>query len=310
MKTSENELAEWMRQQSPLTEYSKTICNEANPESGAGDQPSNGQGQPQQPEDPFAGIDFDELPDNIRETLTKAKQSYTTQTQETAKLNDKFTQLENFARAQQSRADKLDSVVKRHNLDDTGRPPQPNPADPTTDPTFKDYVVHFTSQGLDKTQAETMAKLFVGAAQIQGKQFMGAVNQHIQPLVQTVGNVHADRVLQQFTAAETDGIMQIPEVLKGVRDSVAAVVGNGQTLTPEILHNLKFMEYGRYMQSNPAGRPLQGQTPQPGMVPSGGYTVPQNFQRATGPVPANEDTAKAAAGVAAAMFALVGKKKV
>lgn len=314
MKTKETELNEWLRRESPLVEYSRTIRNEG---------PSAAQGSPEgdagsADADPFANIDFDELPDNIRENLTKIKGEFGKYQTDLKELTEKTAKIEHYARQQQSRADKLQQTVQRHNLNPDAPAPQADPNDPTSSPAYAKYLAHFKSMQLPDEQAAAMAKMFIGASKIQQEEMENRFGTALRPLVNSVGNLHADRVLETAIAQDQTGVMAIPEILNGVRDAIAVVVQNGNPVTPEIIQQLTNMQYGQYIRSNPgriaapvgtpAGNPGYMQVPtfNP-LAATGGHYVPANLPQPTGPVAANAETAAAASKAAQALYALIGK---
>ena len=313
MSTINQELEEWMRSESPLVEYSKTIKNEgpSAQSQGSGEGDDNAAGSEA---DPFAGIDFDELPDNIRETLTKAKGEFGKYQTSIKELTDKQAKIEHYARQQQSRADKLQQTVQRHNLNPDDPTPKADPNDPSSDPNYAKYVAHFKSMQLPDEQAAAMAKMFIGASKIQREEMEQRFGNALRPFVATVGNMHADRMLQSAIAQDTEGVLSIPEIQEGVRESLAVVVQNGNEVTPEVIQQLTNMQYGTYMRSNPGRRQTQAREPfiAPSFNPlasTGGHYVPQNLPKPQGPVAANAETAVAANHAANALRALIGKPK-
>lgn len=306
----ETELRDWMCERSPLSEFSQTIRAEAQAPSAP---VTEGDDKPEETPDPFKGIDFDELPDDIRDTLQKAKDEFGKNQTEFKALSEKSTKLEHFGRQQQSRADQLDALARKHNLSPNGNQQQPS-NEPESNPEYKDYVTHFRDSGLPEEQAKAMAKMWVGASSIQQKTLMSQFGQAINPLVATVGDMHADRMLQTEVSSDKSGILAQPEIQSSVRESLASVVKNGGTVTPELIGSLANMAYGAHLRGG--GSPFD--TNQNNMTPtiaspfgtSGGYQVPRNAGNSNGQsVASNPETQRAADSAKAAMLSLIGGGK-
>lgn len=236
------------------------------------------------PVDPFAGINLDELPDDVRANLVNAKTQYT-KVQNDAKIaEDRRVQAEAFARTQQSRADKATSVLQRHNLSEDGAAPQQQTPD---DP----FVKQFIADGMPEAQAKAYAKMFSTAAQIQ----RNALIAELGPLASTVGNIQADQVLNA-ASLEHAKVFAIPEVAKEVRDNAAVLVNKNQIVDKQTIDTLVRMAYGNHMMKNPQ---TSNQPNQPIQVPNfggptmgngGGYVPPAQNPNNQGPTATQPET--------------------
>lgn len=202
--------------------------------------PSNStQDQQQRIVDHFEGIDLDELPDNARAAVIKARESITSLTNSAATSEQKRVQAENFARQQQSKADKLATVVNKHNLDPDGFKPA-NLAD-DKHRTRVDRIIR-DNPGIKPEVAEAHARM-LGA---EAEEIRKEVISNLVPLANNVNHVNASQIL---SAKETQHsrFFSIPEVAKSVRDNVAVIVGKGDAISSETVDHLLNMAYGQYI---------------------------------------------------------------
>lgn len=255
IRTIKEELREFLRDESPLTAFARGCKNE-----GAGDAAaSTGK------ENALAALteaDLDELPESMREVIKKARGEFTTLQTTATETETRRVKAEKFAREQQSRADQLDGVVRKHNLGDA-------PPSVAVDPQEKEIFDRFIRDGLPEVQAKAYTKMFVGNNEIFRKSFLAELG----PLASTVGSIQADQVLSA-TILEHSNLFAIPEVSKSVRDNVAILVQQGNPVTPETVKHLTSMAYGTYMMQ-PGAKPAvkQGEVPTFGSAMSNGSVV-------------------------------------
>lgn len=238
------ELRAWLRSVSPMTAFALNLRGEGPGATQQGADASKvATEQAQKVLDHFEGIDLDELPENVRASITKARETITQQSTSVQTATEKLAKTEQFARQQQSEADRLRTVVKRHNLDaDSSKANSGNLADAK----FKERVDRLVAQGLKPEAAEVYAKMLSDEAEVQRKEIISELG----PLAGAVGGLQAQQVL---SAAETvhEKFFAIPEVAKSVRDNVAIMVQNGNPVNDQTIQHLLSMAYGEYAMTNP-----------------------------------------------------------
>lgn len=247
------ELDAWLRPFSPIVAFAKSLRMEgASQEADA----SKAKEDAQKTVDHFEGIDLDDLPENVRTAVTNAKATLTTlQTTATA-AETRRAQAEGFARQKQSEADKFRGVLQRHNLDPNDPPKQGN----LSGDKHKALVEKFTADGLKPELAETYAKMFASASEIE----RASLIQELGPLAGAVGGIQATQALAAAEGKHAD-LFKIDEVAKNVRDNVAVMVTQGNTVNAATIDHLLEMAYGGYLMRNPDA--LKTQTTQQQQVP-------------------------------------------
>jgi hypothetical protein len=136
--------------------------------------------------DLFAGIDMDELPDDVRSKLEAAKTVVSQTFTEKQQLEQRRTEAENFARQQQSRADRATSVLQRHNLTVDGSSNQNRPQ--TQEETI---AANLVKDGLKPEIAAGYAKMLAQSNDINRQEILG----NMQPLAATVAELQANQLL-------------------------------------------------------------------------------------------------------------------
>lgn len=240
MNTIKDELREWNRPVSPLTAFVKNLRNEGG---GAQDDPSKAATVVYV--DPLGDdFDFDELPKDQQEKLRKLQTDHRAQFDKSLELETRRKAAEDFARTQQSRADKLAGVVQRHNLlaDGPSTATQPNSADTK----IASYEALFLKDGLEPVQAKAYAKMFASANAVERQSLM----QELAPLVGNVGSIQAQQVLNS-AKGDFKQVFDIPELDKQITDNIAVLVGQGNVVDEKTVQHLISMAWGNYTLHNP-----------------------------------------------------------
>lgn len=251
MKTLEQELRDWMRPVSPLTAFYLGCRNEGEDARAAATKVYV---------DPTEGIDLDELPKELREKLENLKTSTRAQFDENAQLEERRKKAEEFARQQQSRADRLDSIVRKHNLGDATPPPgggNPNAAK------VAELEQRLKADGLNEQQASAYAKMLSTANDLERQR----IYSELQPLFAEVQSLRAGNFLAN-ARSQYPQVFAIPELAKHIVDNVAVLTGKGQPIDNNTIDHLVQMAWGQYALKNPdkIGKkpeddPLNGQIP-------------------------------------------------
>lgn len=273
------------------------------PSSNSGDGQSASSGQPI---DPFAGISMDDLPDDARAAIEKAKTEFST-LQKNATESDRKTQAaEGFARQQQSLADRARSVLQRHNLSIDG---QGNGQQSTQLTPHDALVKQFVADGLKPEAAEAYAKMFDTAGAMQ----RDSILREMGPLASTVGGIQANQVLQSAEIQSPD-VFKVPEVAKHVRECVSNLVGQGAVVDKATVDNIVAMAWGKHIMANPMSQPQQQQQQVPRFgVPAmntGSHVTQQNLGSAkNAPVATQHETVSMMNAVQAEWMRGVPQKK-
>ena len=193
----------------------------------------------------FEGIDLDELPDSVREKVTAAREGIVTLQKTVTDANTRAEKAQEFGRNQQARADKLDTVVRRHNLDPNASASNTNPPN-TADARILARAARFEAQGIKPDVALAHAKLFEVEYQENQKEFDSKLAQ----VAGGVGNVQSDQAVSDFETANSDAF-RIPEIKQEIYTAVKQLKDNGRVVNAETLNHLLNMAYGKLARTNP-----------------------------------------------------------
>lgn len=288
---------------SPMVSFAKSLRMEQV------QNPASSNDQPQAPVDPFANIDLDDLPTDIKENITKAQAAFSESQKAVVEHQKQAQSAQDFARQQQSRADQATAKLKAHNLDGDNV----QSGNPENNPTYKAMLAKFTSDGLKPEQASVYAKLFVSAGEIQREALLGEVGAGLQPLAQNVGQVQAERAMEAFFAEDKIGLSQIESVQKSLQENIALFVKNNRPVDKDVVKNLANIALGEYITSGgamPSSQPQMQSQPKKFTWPTIGNSVvlPGMLQQNGGPVMPNEDTSRAVAATLAYLKPKSSKK--
>lgn len=289
---------------SPLTRFARSVRNEV-VESKTPDHT--------EPADPFAGIDLDDLPEALRKNVQTAKDAFIEQQKNAQQLKQKEADAIKFARDQQSRADKAQELLKKHNLDGT-QSPSPNPNNLDSNPLYGQLCSDLETQGLKPEVAKAYAKLFVTTGQATEKSVLDRVAKEFRPLVDDVASSKAESALSELIKEDSVGVFKDDSVLKEVQDNVKLLLSNGQAVDKETVKSLAAMAAGNaVMKAAKEGKQpsfmVQQTTPiSMGGQHTGGFAVTRPAPRSGPPPSPNAETAAAVAAAKAALEKMVGKK--
>lgn len=312
------EFDRWNRPFAPSVVYAKSLRAEDPPASGAGKTASGTDDDPgqqqQQEEDPLAGIDLDNLPEDVREKLTKFKGNIASLQKTSADALKKTETLEKAARTNQSRADQYAALLRKHNLLE-----DPNQRQQQQDPEaqiLQELTADFVKEGLDPATAAAYAKMQVKAHARLRTGLLEEVGKAVGPTMGQVGAMQVDRML---TAATNDDRfyepLSQPEVFEGAREILLTMVQQGQRVDQPTLETAIKIAIGEFAmkpnqtQQQQQQAPPQRQQFQQNRQVTGGTrfsgfagAAPNPRRETTGaPIPANAETARAGAKVAEAM---------
>ena len=247
-----------------------------NPQSGAHPQGSSGNANGGNPDDPskqaapdlFAGIDMDEIPDDVRTKLEAVKTTVNQTLTEKQQLEQRRIEAENFARQQQSRADRALSALQRHNLSVDG-PTQPNQSQ------SQEQIIasNLVKDGLKPEIAAGYAKMLAQSNSLNREGILG----DIQPLAQTVAQLQANQLLSG-AKSQFANVFAIEPVAKAIEDNVNLLLSEGKVVNQATINHLVEMSYGKHVMQNPHAMTPSNSMQVPnfggGSVTTGGYTKP------------------------------------
>jgi hypothetical protein len=239
MKTIQEELSDWLRPVSRLTAFAKQVRNEG----GAQDDPSKA--AKGEYVDPLADFDFEELPADQQERLKKLQTDFRAQFDEKTQLEKKRLETEAFARKQQSRADSLESIVRRHNLPSDGNPSPGNPVSADAK-RISDLQAKLEADGLKPEAASGYAKMLSTAGDMERQRIYA----ELAPLIGEVGTLKANSVLAA-ASVKFQQVFGIPELNKQIHDNVQLLVEKGQPVDEKTVTHLVSMAWGQYALANP-----------------------------------------------------------
>lgn len=300
LKEIEEELRDWMRPFAHSVCVAKSFRNE-------GEQADAQQQQQQQADatvDPFAGLDLENLPDDAKAAITKARTEFAN-LQVTAKTKEAEAAAQtDLAKKHQSRADRFHTQLKQHNLDPEGQHQQTqvDPDEVEINSLAKEYEKQL---GLTPDIAKQYAKMQHIAYKRGKADILKTVGDAVGPHIQSIGTMSVDRLLtnasnedQYADALSNDAIAQ------GAREILNTIVANGGAVDKLVIDTAIKMSIGEQaMKGNMPQQQQHQQTTQPQTIRSRGLfdNPPMNrgdSSRNNGaPVAKNEDTANAAAKV-------------
>jgi len=297
-ESEKDSLRRFMRVESPLATFARSLRNDGTK---AGDV------EP----DLLKGIDVDNLPDDLKEKLTAANDQFKTTLKEKQTSAAEKAKAEELAKQHQARADRNFELLRKHNL--IGADGKPTVGD-VEDPKVASLQTLTNKIAKEMNVKPEVAGQYAQMMQIalaeQEKSILEKVGGGLRDTFQTVGSLQGDRLLAAAELADKEGILQIDEVHKTVKDNLDALILSGTQILPETIENLKDMAYGKYVKGlSPEERekvlttPIQQQTSSFSTRRGGIVSAPvtRTHQGGGEPVAANPETSAAVAATLAHM---------
>jgi hypothetical protein len=297
-----------------------------------GQQQQQQQQQPPTDEDPFKDLSLDNLDDNTKAIIEKAKLSHATLSKGLKETQEKVGKIENVARQYQSTADRAISKLREHNLLDDGRPAatRQTPEEQQEEALAAAYV----KSGMQEPVAKQLAKTMMVGFGVLRPNILNEVGTVFGPQIGKLNGLAADRYLDDASASpESQLALKFPGVRDGARQIIDTMIQNRQDISKSSVDVAVKMALGEAMMKGgngdvtnlltqmKTGQPpqqQQQQQQQPSLLSAffGGHlggagNAPVTFGNGgTGaPVAKNEDTARAAGKLAEIMDRQIGKKK-
>lgn len=217
-----------------------------------------GGGDIQAPQDPWSGIDPDDLPPEIRTKVLKAKEAFATLQTQQQQAQQQAQQAEQRARQFQSNHDRLQQQLQT--LTSGGNPNQPQ-ADPKA-ALVSQIEKALMERGVPEAQAKLQAPIHADLLSIQGDALRKEIGAGLAPMANMVLSQNAQNAWTQVSMNDKLGAFQIPEVAQATWENVQHMLQGGQEVTPQIIDNLRRMNYMAHLEANGGTVPNQQQQQQ------------------------------------------------
>lgn len=306
-KELEEELRDWMQPFAGSVRVAKSFKNEGEQE--------EKQEQKIEPEDPFAGVDLENVPDDVKARLTELKVKFANLQSDTTKAKTEKEAVELQSRQHQARADKFDTELRKHNLHPTQQ--QVATGNPVEDRLTAKYVKELQ---IPEAQARIYAKMNAMAYEDGKADILKTVGEAVGPHIQAVGTMSVDRLLNTAAQSNEYGeVLQNEYISAGAKQILNTIVASGGAVDQTTIDTAIKMATGEALMSGKYsmnGQQQQQQQQQPRTFGGNSTTNPPmrgpSFARNTGngaPIAKNDETGRAATAVADAMrIGLKGKK--
>jgi len=246
------ELQRWLRAESPLVTYARSLRMEGPATSATSESEEKEPADTSKVTDSILnGIDLDTLPQDVRDKLiaNDAKYQQTLTTQE--KLEKANGYLTEKVSTHQSRADRAIARLGQHNIPLDG-PLDINQTKPEDKQLIKELTDAFVEEGLDPKVAAVYAKVHAKSAPILEKRLGGNISRSLTPMVQAIGDMKADSVLESVIAEDTTGSFEDEEIYNGVVNSIKIMTSSGSVVDKASVEALLNMELGKRMRTGKA----------------------------------------------------------
>lgn len=279
-----------------------------------------------QPVDPFKDIPMDNLDDAAKAAIEKVKVEFANAQKTAADKTAEAEKIKGVAAKYQSAADQYRNRLQQHNLlDDTGRPPTRQ----TPEQQQEDQLVQaYMQKGMAEPAARQLATTMMVGLNVLKPGILNEVGTFLGPQIGKLSDLAVQRYVDEFASSGESALaLKIPGVREGAMAIVNTMVQNRQDVTrggvdaaikmamgevmmkggPELTKLLNGGGNGNgHIQTppNPPSQPTWLQSLFGGASGgSGGFALPPNNggNPNGAPIPKNEDTARAAANLAAAM---------
>lgn len=278
----------------------------------SGDNPGGADpNNPTAPADPFAGIELDNLPEEVRAAVVAGRTQFATLQTNVAKATADAQRLEAERREFQSRADRNEALLRKHNLDPNGQQQQQqqSPAQVLEKELYDSYI----AGGVDENNAKAWAKMNSITGSVLRKGILTEVGSAVTPHMQNTASLMVDRLLDQACTDPNLGQhLDDQKTYDTVRQYLQTLAQNGNNVDqPTIDTTVKMVVGERLMKGDFQQQQQQQYEPQQRQQVRGGsrggngagfhgHVIPPNNNQ-QGPQAANLETANAINQVTLAM---------
>lgn len=223
-----------MRPVSVLVAFAKSIRNE-----GEAVLPKDDPNAQKSPADPFAGIDENDLPDELRSKFSAAKIAFKETSDRAIQAEQKQKQTEEFGRKQQSIAAKAVAKLRSHNLDSED-PVTPVPSGENSK--FQARYDRLIKGGMAEPQAKAYAKMLSDEAAATEREILDRMG----PVAARVATLDASTFLSD-TKREFPDVFKHAEIDKEVTDNINLMVQRGNPVNKDTVAHLTQMAWGKFI---------------------------------------------------------------
>jgi hypothetical protein len=198
----------------------------------------------------FETLPWDELDQETQATLKKIQGGVVATLQQTKTLQSERERLDKLARANQSRADRLEADAKKKS--------KPSEHDePPSDPYLAAVKDELIKAQFPPEQAEALAPVFAGMFKKVGTIERAQLGKDLTPMANQVLAGQAQTAFLQAQQQDELGMFQSPEVQQIVWDLVRERVANGVDTTPDVVLNLAKMAWADQQLAEKKGGKLE-----------------------------------------------------
>lgn len=315
-ESEKDSLRNFMRVESPLTSYARSLRNDASSQAVESDVTKTGDDKTY---DLLAGADVDNLPQDFLDKIKKAQadlEKFQKDTKEHTTEKDKLTKQ---ARDNQARADRNYELLRKHNLvDSQGNASTTSTTDANELAILQNLEAKLVAKGFSPEVAKAQATVQYEAFKVFQPETLKQVGTALSPALSTIGNLNTLQLLGEAKQSETLApYFAITEIDKEVNESLAIMAQNGSTVTSDTIERLVDMAYGKYERTQTPEKKKETReaivnfnTKGTTVAGGGNNPNPPSF-RVTGQVPvaANSDTATAMAATMERMTKGMNLKK-
>lgn len=206
------------------------------------------------PPDPFANVDLDLLDDNAKQAITQARTSL-----------QRLQSEAQTASQHQSRADQLQAQIQQYEqqIQSLQQPGQTG-TQPQAQTDEQKLAAYYQQNGLQKADAERVAKLNAGAFNIISEGIQAKMGTALSPVLGRVVQNTAQEAFLSVQQNDPMGMLQIPEVAQATYDQAQAMAGQGQMVDPRVISGIAKIKYIDHLMATggqPALQPSQNVIP-------------------------------------------------
>lgn len=267
-KSVEEELCDWLRDVPRSVSVAKTFRNEGEDDSKSSEGDITDENKVSE-NDPWSKIDFDNLPDETREHLTKIKDSFASLQKDTTTLKTEKENAVKLASQFQSKADKALAKLQQHNLSvDDGSGGIRHQAENLVE---KELEETYLKAGFNPEVAKAYAKMNALTTGVLEKHVITKVGHAVAPHLQNVGHIASERMVDEAERTEAFGdYLSDPEINTEVRESLSQMVKSGAELNQQTLEVVIGSIVGQHLMKGNLNVNRQNQQQQQRQVVQGG----------------------------------------
>lgn len=242
------ELERWQRPFSPLTVFSSTVKAQA------GEQDVKSGEKSSETDSEFESM-YGDLPENVQAQLKEVA----TLKQKEADYQKQLEAKDKEARVHQSRADQALAKLQAHNLLDQG----PQARGIEADPVYQEILQDLKAEGIPEANLDAAARVQYKIHQRAVKASTQGVQQYLQPTLQSLGNIEADRYFAMAVNNDKDGYLRNPEISSYVKTELEGLVKTGNDINEKTVDFILSMAIGDQIRQGKPIQPQQQQISQP-----------------------------------------------